>query len=55
VDVRAQRPLSQAIAARSGVPHESPQVILFRCGVPAWSASHHDISAEALERALPGA
>jgi bacillithiol system protein YtxJ len=48
VDVRAQRPLSQMIAARSGVQHESPQIILLRRGVPIWNASHYDISTDAL-------
>jgi bacillithiol system protein YtxJ len=48
VDVRAQRPLSQLIAARSGVQHESPQIILLRRGVPIWTASHYDITTDAL-------
>ena len=55
VDVRAQRPLSQQIAARSGVEHESPQIIVLRRGVPIWSVSHYDITAEALVRHLPHA
>jgi len=50
-----QRPLSQQIAARSGVEHESPQVIIFRCGTPVWNASHHDITTDALARNLPAA
>ncbi|MCX5736115.1 MAG: DUF2847 family protein [candidate division NC10 bacterium] len=48
VDVRTQRPLSQQIAARSGVQHESPQIIVLRRGVPIWSASHYDITTDAL-------
>ena len=55
VDVRAQRPLSQQIAARSGVEHESPQVIIFRRGTPVWNASHQDITAAALARQFPAA
>ena len=55
VDVRAQRPLSQQIAARSGVQHESPQVIIFRRGTPVWNASHQDITTDALTRNLPAA
>ena len=55
VDVRAQRPLSQQIAARSGVQHESPQVIIFRRGTPVWNASHQDITTDALARNLPAA
>ena len=53
VDARAQRPLSQLIAARSGVEHASPQVIVFRRGTPIWSASHQDITAAALARQFP--
>ena len=55
VDARAQRPLSQLIAARSGVEHESPQVIIFRRGTPVWNASHQDITAAALARQFPAA
>jgi bacillithiol system protein YtxJ len=53
VDVRAQRPLSRQIAARAGVEHESPQVIIFRRGTAIWSASHHDITASELARQFP--
>lgn len=53
VDVRAERPLSQEIAARSGVQHESPQAILLRRGAPLWDASHYEITAEALARHVP--
>jgi len=45
------RPLSEAIAERLGVLHQSPQAILIQDGAPAWSASHWDITAEALEEA----
>jgi bacillithiol system protein YtxJ len=55
VDVRAQRPLSQLIATRSGVLHESPQIIVLRRGVPIWNASHYDITTDALARNLPDA
>ena len=55
VDVRAQRPLSQQIAARSGVEHESPQVIIFRRGTPIWNASHQDITAAVLARQVSAA
>jgi bacillithiol system protein YtxJ len=47
--------MSQQIAARSGIEHESPQIIVFRRGVVVWSASHDDITAEALARCLPAA
>jgi bacillithiol system protein YtxJ len=45
--------VSQQIAARSGVEHESPQIIVFQRGAVVWNASHHDITAEALTRWLP--
>jgi bacillithiol system protein YtxJ len=55
VDVRAQRSLSQQIAGRSGVEHQSPQVIAFQRGAVVWNASHDDITAEALARWFPAA
>jgi bacillithiol system protein YtxJ len=53
VDVRAQRLLSQQIAARSGVQHESPQVIIFQRGAPIWNASHYDVTARDIARHFP--
>ena len=50
MDVRAERPLSQLIAARTGVRHESPQIIILRNGAVVWSASHGDITAGAIQR-----
>jgi bacillithiol system protein YtxJ len=55
VHVRSERPLSQEIAARSGVPHESPQAIVLRNGTHVWSASHRDITVEALAQHVPRA
>ena len=48
VDVLAQRPLSQRVAADLRIRHESPQVILIQCGKPIWHASHRDVTAAAL-------
>jgi bacillithiol system protein YtxJ len=53
VHVRSERPLSQQIAERSGIQHESPQLIVLRSGAPVWSASHREITAEALARRVP--
>jgi bacillithiol system protein YtxJ len=50
VDVLAQRPLSQRIAERAGIRHESPQVILFQRGVPCWNESHYGIRAAAIAK-----
>jgi len=53
VDVRAQRSLSQQIAARCGVQHESPQVIIVRRGAPIWNASHYEITRDEIVRHYP--
>jgi bacillithiol system protein YtxJ len=44
--------LAAELARRTGVRHESPQVLLLRGGRAAWSASHAAVTAEAVERAL---
>ena len=45
------RDLSNTIASRFGVRHESPQAIVVRDGKPEWSASHWSITAETLAKA----
>ncbi len=55
VDVIAQRLLSQAVAARLGVRHESPQAIVLRNGAAVWSTSHFRVTAHAIERAVASA
>lgn len=50
VDVIANRATSRHIAARTGVTHHSPQVIVLRDGAPVWDRSHDAITAGALER-----
>ena len=45
VDVLAMRALSRDIAARTGITHESPQIILLRGGTPLWHASHFAVTA----------
>ena len=49
VIVQRARAVSSEISARTGVRHESPQAIILRNGVAVWSASHYDITAEAVE------
>src|SRR5437763_1508418 len=46
VDVANDRDVARAIAERTGVRHESPQVIVLRDGAAAWSASHFRITAD---------
>jgi bacillithiol system protein YtxJ len=51
VDVIDDRDVARGLAAECGVPHQSPQAILFLAGAPAWNASHGDITAESLAAA----
>jgi bacillithiol system protein YtxJ len=52
VDVVGSRRLSRLLAERVGVTHASPQAIVLRDGVAAWSGSHFEVMAEGLIRAL---
>jgi len=52
VSVQASRPVSQAIAARFKVVHQSPQVLLVQDGVVRWHTSHLAITADALRAAV---
>jgi len=51
IEVQNARPVSNAVAARVGVLHQSPQAILLRGAVVAWHASHYGIERTALARA----
>ena len=50
VDVIANRATSRYLAAKTGITHHSPQVIMLRDGAPVWDRSHDAITAGALER-----
>lgn len=52
VDVHANHELGQLVARRTGVRHESPQVIVLKDGSAVWSASHFAITAGAVRQAL---
>ena len=52
VRVIEERPLSQAIAARFAVTHQSPQAIVLRGGRAVWHASHQAITRQALRQAV---
>lgn len=52
VTVQTHREVSNAIAARLGVRHETPQAILVRGGKPVWSASHFRVNVTELDKAL---
>lgn len=48
ISVRQQRDLAHHIAARTGVRHESPQILVLRRGRLLGAASHDEITAELL-------
>ena len=52
LEVQAVPELSREIAKLTGVRHETPQVILLRDGKAVWNASHFDVSADSVSRAL---
>lgn len=52
IDVAAQKDLSKAVQERTGVRHESPQVIILRDGEPKWAASHYNIQSAAVSQAI---
>ncbi|HVF57117.1 MAG TPA: bacillithiol system redox-active protein YtxJ [Pyrinomonadaceae bacterium] len=52
VVVQRNRDVSREVESRTGVQHESPQALVLRNGEVVWSASHFDITADAVERAL---
>ncbi len=54
VVIQTHRDISNAIATRTGVRHESPQAIVLREGKAVYNASHYDIEAEHIEASLNG-
>lgn len=52
ITVQSHRNVAEAVAARLGIRHETPQAILLRGGQPVWSASHFRITADRLDSAL---
>jgi len=52
VDVSRQHDLSREIERRTGIRHESPQLILIYDGGAVWDASHSSIQRTSIERAL---
>jgi bacillithiol system protein YtxJ len=52
IDVVAHRDLSQEVARRLDVVHQSPQAIVVRAGTAVWSDSHSGVRSDALERAV---
>ncbi len=52
IEVQRARELSTEIENHLGVAHESPQVIVLRNGQVMWNASHFEITAAAVARAV---
>jgi len=52
VVVQKARPVSNEIEARTGVRHESPQALILRDGRVVWSATHWNVTADAVTGAL---
>jgi len=52
ITVQTSRSVSDEAASRLRIEHQSPQAILVRNGRELWNASHHDITAEALDQAI---
>jgi bacillithiol system protein YtxJ len=54
IDVESQKGLADEVANRTGIKHESPQVIVMRDGQPVYAASHWNITGEEVARAAGG-
>ena len=52
VDVVTDRSLSNLIAERTGIRHESPQAFYLEKGAVIWHASHFSITKDELKRAV---
>ncbi len=52
IRVLEARPASNHVAERTGITHESPQLILFRDGAPVFDRDNWDITDEAVAEGL---
>jgi len=52
VIVQERRDISNAIEKKSGIEHESPQVLILKDKKVVWNASHRQVTAENVEAAL---
>jgi bacillithiol system protein YtxJ len=50
--VQHARDVSNALAEKTGIRHESPQAIILKDGEPVYHASHYKITADEVERQL---
>jgi len=52
VTVQTHRDISDAVAARFNVRHETPQALLIHKGQVVWEASHFSVTADTIENAI---
>jgi len=52
VDVQSASEVSREIEKKTGVPHESPQVLVLLNGKVIWNASHWKVKADAVAEAI---
>lgn len=50
--VQTARGISNEIANRTGIRHESPQAIVLKDGKPVYHASHYSVTAEELNKTI---
>lgn len=54
IDVHEQAELSDYVGERTGIEHQSPQVIVLRGGEAGWHASRMEINASEVEAQMAG-
>jgi bacillithiol system protein YtxJ len=52
IDVIEDRSVSDYVEERTGIPHQSPQLLVLRDGEVVWSTSHFGVTARALVEEL---
>ena len=52
LEVQSSRAISNELADLTGIRHETPQVIIFRDGKAVWNASHFDVKADDVLKAV---
>jgi bacillithiol system protein YtxJ len=52
LEVQSARDISRELADMTGIRHETPQVIVFKDGKAVWNASHFDVKAGNVLKAL---
>ena len=55
VVVQNARDISNQVAEKTGIRHESPQAIVIKDGKPVYHASHYDVTVQDVEKTLASA